>query len=136
MGDVFPGNFAWSNAAMVTKGMAPYGAVALHEIEEVCERLKARQGEPDAWREEWCALGARVEQLGDAAEAQGQPRSAGSYWLRAGMYWFTGERFVAPGADKRVLGEKALKLQQAGLLRLYPQVEKVEVPFEGPSLPG
>ncbi len=43
--DEFPGNFVWSNATLVTKGMAPYGAVALAEIDEVCERLRARQGE-------------------------------------------------------------------------------------------
>ena len=30
----FPGNFAWSNAALVTKAMAPYGAVALAEIDQ------------------------------------------------------------------------------------------------------
>ena len=42
----FPGNFVWSNAALVTKGMAPYGAVALGEIDEVCERLGRAQGEP------------------------------------------------------------------------------------------
>ena len=27
--DSFPENFQWSNATLVTKGMAPYGAVAL-----------------------------------------------------------------------------------------------------------
>ena len=31
--DHFPGNFSWSNATMVTKGMAPYGVVAIGEIE-------------------------------------------------------------------------------------------------------
>jgi hypothetical protein len=29
--DHFPDNFTWSNAMLVTKGMAPYGAVALEE---------------------------------------------------------------------------------------------------------
>src|SRR3981189_2773425 len=57
----FPGNLTWSNAALVTKGMAPYGAVALGEIDEVCEKLKARQGEADAWREEWCAMARRLQ---------------------------------------------------------------------------
>ena len=42
--DEFPGNFVWSNAALVTKGMAPYSAVAIGEIDEVCERLRPRQG--------------------------------------------------------------------------------------------
>ena len=68
----FPGNLTWSNAALVTKGMAPYGAVALGEIDEVFERLKARQGEADAWREEWCAMARRLECAADAAAAEGR----------------------------------------------------------------
>jgi pimeloyl-ACP methyl ester carboxylesterase len=132
----FPGNMTWSNACLVTKGMAPYGAVALGEIDQVCERLRSRQHEPDAWREEWCAMGARVEKAGDAAEAAGHLMTAANYWLRAGMYWFTGERFVEPGMQKREIGRKAIELQTKGILRRHPNVERVEVPFEGASLPA
>ena len=35
----FPQNFQWSNAALVCKGMAPYGAVALGEIDWIVQRL-------------------------------------------------------------------------------------------------
>jgi dipeptidyl aminopeptidase/acylaminoacyl peptidase len=132
----FPGNFVWSNAALVTKGMAPYGAVALGEMDEVCERLKHRQNEGDAWREEWCALGARLESEAVAAATEGREMTAGNYYLRAGMYYFTGERFVPPGEDKRALGRKALDCQQAGLRRRYPNIEFVEVPYEGTTLPA
>ena len=133
----FPGNFNWSNAALVTKGMAPYGAVALGEIEDVCERLAARQGEPDAWEEEWCAMAARLEQAGDACEAKGHRMSAGNYYLRSGMYYFTGERFIYPGKRKREVGAKSIDLQTKGLLRRYPNLERVEVPFEnGKNLPA
>jgi hypothetical protein len=134
--DHFPGNFAWSNAALVTKGMAPYGAVALGEIDEVCERLRGRQGEPDAWREEWCAMARRLEAVADAAAADGRQMTAGNYYLRAGMYCFTGERFVPPGDVKRALGEQALRLQHAGIRRRHPNVEFVEVPCEGVALPA
>ena len=132
----FPGNLAWSNAALVTKGMAPYGAVAMGEIDEVCTRLAARQTEPDAWREEWCAMGARLEARANAAQAAGHARTAGNLALRAGMYYFTGERFVYPGPEKRAIGEQAIRLQQAGLLRCHPNIEKVEVPFGDASLPA
>jgi dipeptidyl aminopeptidase/acylaminoacyl peptidase len=132
----FPGNFTWSNAALVTKGMAPYGAVALGEIDEVLERLKDRQHEPDSWQEEWCRMGARLETIGDRAEAARHRMSAGNAYLRAGMYYFTGERFIYPGQAKREVGRKSIELQTKGLLRRYPNLERVEVPFEGKSLPA
>jgi len=132
----FPGNLVWSNACLVTKGMAPYGAVALGEIDQVCERLRQRQGESDAWREEWCAMGARLEKAADAAVAAGHRLTAGDYYLRAGMYYFTGERFVTPGAQKREIGRKAIELQTKGIVRRHPNVERVKVPFEGATLPG
>ena len=49
----FPGNLRWSNAMQIVKGMAPYGAVAMDEVDRVGRRLDARAGEPDldrAWR--------------------------------------------------------------------------------------
>lgn len=125
----FPGNLTWSNAALATKGMAPYGAVAMNDIDDVCRRLAQRQSEPDAWREEWTALGARLEQRGLEAQASGRIRSGGRLLLRAGMYYFTGERFVPPGDAKRRLGADALRCQQQGLLSLYPSIERVEVPY-------
>jgi dienelactone hydrolase len=134
--DEFPGNFVWSNATLVTKGMAPYGAVAMAEIDEVCERLRARQGEAQAWTDEWTAMGRRLEAEADAAAADGRELTAGNYYLRAGMYHFTAERFVPPGEEKRALGKKALACQHAGLRRRYPNIAFVEVPYEGTTLPA
>jgi dienelactone hydrolase len=134
--DHFPGNFMWSNATLVTKGMAPYGAVALEEIDRVCERLKAREGEPHAWWEEWCAMGERLERKANEEYALGHHLTAANYYLRAGMYYFTGERFIVPGDQKREAGRKAIELQTKGILGRYPNVEKVEVPYEGKSLPA
>ena len=134
--DHFPGNFMWSNATLVTKGMAPYGAVALGEIDEVCERLRRRQDEPHAWWEEWSVLAERLERAAEAAEAAGNQMSAGNLFLRAGMYYFTAERFIAPGAEKREMGRKAIDCQTQGILRRYPGVERVEVPYENGTLPA
>jgi naringenin degradation protein FdeB len=132
----FPDNFVWSNATLVTKGMAPYGAVALGEIDEVCERLRPRQAEPDAWAEEWSALGRRLEAIADTAATEGREMTAGNYYLRAGMYYFTAERFVPPGDAKCDLGRRALACQHAGLRRRHPNIEFVEVPYEATTLPA
>ena len=134
--DHFPGNFMWSNATLVTKGMAPYGAVALGEIDEVCGRLRGRQDQPHAWSEEWSALAARLERAADAAEAESNRASAGNLYLRAGMYYFTAERFIVPGPEKREMGRKAIDCQTKGILRRYPGVERVEVPYENVTLPA
>src|SRR6059058_5180519 len=92
--DHFGDNFLWSNATLIIKGMAPYGVVALEEIDRVCERLRAREAEPDrgkAWQQEWSAMGARVEKRGDEALAKGHKTTAGDYSLRAGNYPYNAE---------------------------------------------
>src|ERR1700688_4261885 len=71
----FPGNLRWSNAMQIVKGMAPYGAVALEEVDRIGDRLKARERESDpdvAWKEEWAAMADRVAQVADAAAAEGR----------------------------------------------------------------
>lgn len=134
--DHFPGNFMWSNATLVTKGMAPYGAVALGEIDQVAEKLRDRQDEPHAWWEEWSAMAERMEKAGLEAETAGHTKTAGNYFIRAGMYYFTAERFITPGPEKKAMGAKAIDLQTKGILYRYPNVERVEVPYEDRSLPA
>jgi alpha-beta hydrolase superfamily lysophospholipase len=130
----FPQNYQWSNATLITKGMAPYGAVALGEIDEIVMRLHQRADEPHAWWEEWCAMAARVEKFADEAAAAGHHASAGNYYLRAGMYYFTGERMVPPGEQKTGIYRKSLRCSQEGLKRRYPDLEIVDIPYENSSL--
>ncbi len=134
--DHFPGNFLWSNAALACKGMAPYGVVAMDEIDRIAEKLKSRQGEPEAWPQEWCAMAAQLEKTADAAAARVQDRTAGNYYLRAGNYYYTGERFIPPGEAKAAVGRKAYRCYREGLTRCHPEIEFVEVPYEDATLPA
>jgi dienelactone hydrolase len=134
--DHFGDNFLWSNATLVIKGMAPYGVVALEEMDRVCERLKVRQGEPQAWFEEWEAMGALVEKSAIAAEKAGRKHTAGDYYLRAGNYLYNAERFLLPGPEKRKAGERAFRCYHAGIRLRHPSIEFVEVPYEGKTLPA
>ena len=134
--DHFPENFTRSNAMLVTKGMAPYGAVALEEIDRIAERLRKRPDDPDAWWQEWSAMGAAVEKVADTAAAEGRHFTAGNYYIRAGNYYFTADRPVPPGERKLELYRKALRCFHAGFERRYPQMERIDVPYEGAALPA
>lgn len=132
----FAGNLKWSNATLVTKGMAPYGVVALGEIDRVCQRLALRQDDHDAWHEEWCAMGEHVEAMAKAELAKGHAQSAGDYFMRAGYYYYTAERMVHPGEFKTAIYRKSLDCHKQGLSRSFPEIEPVEVPYEGTTLPA
>jgi dienelactone hydrolase len=134
--DHFGDNFLWSNATLVIKGMAPYGVVALEEMDRVCERLKLRQHEPNAWFEEWGAMGALLEGKAIEAEKAGRQHTAGDYYLRAGNYLYNAERFLRPGPEKRTAGERAFRSYHAGIRLRHPNIERVEVPYEGTTLPA
>jgi dienelactone hydrolase len=135
----FPGNLRWSNAMQIVKGMTPYGAAAMDEIDRVGRRLEARAAEADldrAWREEWAAMADRLAAAADQAAAQGRQITAGHHYMRAGNYYYSAERFMPPGTDKTAMYREALRCYRAAMERLHPDVERVEVPYENASLPA
>ncbi|MFL6929727.1 MAG: alpha/beta hydrolase family protein [Xanthobacteraceae bacterium] len=135
--ETFPGNLRWSNAMQIVKGMVPWAAAAMGEIDVVIQRLKAREhdGDPDrAWKEEWAAMGDKVAAIADAAAGERREITAGNNYMRAGNYYYSAERFIPPGVDKMAMYDKALRCYRAALKRLYPNVEPVDVPYEGQSL--
>jgi dienelactone hydrolase len=134
--DEFPGNFQWSNATLVVKGMAPYGVVGLADIQEVCNRLRLRQNESNAWCEEWTSIGAIMEQRAITEEAMGHYATAGDLFMRAGNYLYTAERFIHPGPDKRAAAERAYRAFHRGIRLRYPEIEFLEIPYEQTSLPA
>lgn len=135
----YPGNLRWSNAMQIVKGMAPYGAVAMAEVDIIGQRLKARENEPDvdlAWKEEWSRYADRLAEVADKARAEGRSVTAGHHYHRAANYYYSAERFMEPGEQKLVMYRKALRCWTAAFELLYPQIERVEVPYEGKSLPA
>jgi len=135
----FPGNLRWSNATQIVKGMVAYGAAAMAEIDLIVQRLKARAGEADldrAWMEEWSKEADRVAKIGDEADAAGNAITAGNQYMRAGNYYYSAERFIPPGEAKLAIYRKALRCYQRAMARLHPDIERVEVPYEGQSLPA
>jgi naringenin degradation protein FdeB len=134
--DHFGDNFLWSNATLIIKGMAPYGVVSLEEMDRVCERLKDRQREPQAWCEEWGAMAALVERKADELAGQGRKISAGDYYLRAGHYYYNAERFIMPGEEKLEWGRRAYRCWHTGIRQRYPNISFIEVPYQNMTLPA
>ena len=135
----FPGNLRWTNATQIVKGMVAYGAAAMAEIDKIATRLRARAAEADldkAWSEEWSREADRVARIGDEADAAGNAITAGNQYMRAGNYYYSAERFIPPGDAKLAMYRKALRCYQAAMARLHPDIERVEVPYEGQSLPA
>jgi len=132
----FPQHFQWSNATLIAKGMAPYASVALEEIDRVVQRLHQRIDEPHAWWEEWTAVAAWAEREADTAAKEGRNATAGNYYLRAGSYYFTGERMLPPGEQKLDVYRMSLRCSHEGLTRRFPNLEIVDVPYEGSALPA
>jgi len=135
----FPGNLRWSNATQIVKGMVAYGAAAMAEIDLITQRLRARAAEADldrAWMEEWSKEADRVAKIGDDADAAGNLITAGNQYMRAGNYYYSAERFIPPGEEKLAMYRKALRRYQGAMARLHPDIDRVEVPYEGQSLPA
>jgi alpha-beta hydrolase superfamily lysophospholipase len=136
--ETFPGNLRWSNATQIVKGMVPWSATAAGQIDRVGQRMQVRlaagEDQDRVWREEWCAMAEWCEKQADLAAAEGRQLTAGNFYLRAGNYYYSGERFVPPGAEKMAIYHKALRCYRAGLERRHPNIERVDVPYESSAL--
>jgi len=134
--DHFGDNFLWSNATLILKGMAPYGVVALEEIDRVCERLRPRWGQDNAWQEEWSGMGRMIEERAQAALAKSHKLTASNYFLRAGIYHYNAERFMFPSSEKKAQGAMAYRCWHTGMKLGEPTIEFIEVPYLSTTLPA
>lgn len=132
----FPGNFQWSNALLVCKGMAPYGVVSLAELDRIVADLADCEVTGDNWFRVWSEVGRANEKLAQVAEGQGASLTAGLHYMRAGNYLYTGERFLLPGPEKEEAGRHAFDCYRSGFRLKFPQVETVELPYGDQTLPA
>ena len=96
-----------------------------------------KDGDAASWQEEWIKTARLVESRGRESLNRGHKASARQQFLRASYYYRAAlismhpkdERFKATALKSREL------LKMAGLF-LEPQLEYIEIPFEGTVLPG
>ena len=131
----FPENFMWSQGMMIAIEMARWGGAAMSEVDRVGRRLKDKVGDNEAWGAEWDKEAQRIEAMGDGARAAGWKLSAAGHYMRAATYYFIGERFVGLGPKKIELYESCLRCFRAGIKDRFPNIERVEVPYQDEGKP-
>jgi alpha-beta hydrolase superfamily lysophospholipase len=134
--EYFPGHHMWSQGMMFGIEMQTWGAAAIGEIDQIGQKLKGFEGDNEKWWSEWTAMAKRIEGFADREEAAGHKLTAGAYYLRAAIYYFCGERFIAPSERKWDTYRSCLRCFGKGVERRYPNIERVEVPYEGTTLPA
>lgn len=134
----FPDNYSWSLTALMALGMGG----EIDEVERASRGLLEIAGAADAtadraFFESWAREGARVEALADADLAAGREWGAARKYLRAACYQLLAERQTAD-SDATTLDvyKRGLAAFRRGVELDRRQVEFVDVPFEGSSMPA
>jgi dipeptidyl aminopeptidase/acylaminoacyl peptidase len=135
--EYFPGNFVWCQQINAMIDMANWGAASMGEIDQVGRKLKGREGDGEAWFTEWEAMAHDQQKKAEAAVAANHPLTAGTNYLHAGVYHLYAERFVPPSEKKWESYRKSMHCFEEGYKRRFPNIERVEVPYEnGQTLPA
>ena len=132
----FSDNFQWSNAMLVCKGMAPFGCVSMNDLTRISIELRKVEVTSENWKDIWYNEANINFKKAKLAEKEKKFQTSGLYYLRAGNYFYTGERFIPPGEEKLELSKKAFNCYHSGLKKKYPEIEFIELPYEDTSLPG
>jgi dipeptidyl aminopeptidase/acylaminoacyl peptidase len=132
----FPEHYMWSQGVGMAIEMIPFGAAAMGEIDRIGQRLKPRVGDNEAWFEEWVRMGEALERRAEGEAKLGHALSAGTYYMHAATYYGYGERYLHPGEAKFRIYRRHLKCFAEGVKRRHPNMERVEVPYEGTTLPA
>lgn len=116
-------------------GVADYGGSTVGECLAVAAEIT--DGSPQSWVLAFERLARRVEQRGRACLDEGRSVSGRDHLMRASTYYRTAEYYADDeGGRTQSLGEHSQACFAEGAALLEPPVERIEVPFDGGTLPG
>ncbi|RSM38410.1 alpha/beta hydrolase [Amycolatopsis balhimycina DSM 5908] len=138
MFEYFPGNYVWNLGVVATLNSGGL----IDEVDRACRPIReaAAQGEdagtPDFLRA-WTTLTDQLVTQAEEAEKAGHTRTAGQLYARATNYLCQAERLQSASAPGRLeTYRRVLELQQKAFELKDPGISRVEVPFEGTTLPA
>jgi dienelactone hydrolase len=114
-------------------GLAPSGAAEPGEVLATVAGIK--EGDAEGWFHAWRDLGIRLQQEAAALRAAGRLAGAASLYLRASAYLATA--VDAAGDDEVLETFRAHRAAWDGFIDTTVHVaDRVEIPYEGTTLPG
>ena len=97
------------------------------------------QGSPDdmEWSRRWESFGAVHEELGNLALAENRTRSAGEAFVRAAVYYHTGQSGNHTDlVEKKRLQERQQAVYRKAMPHLSPPAEQMSIPYKGIDFPA
>ncbi|WP_326952893.1 alpha/beta hydrolase family protein [Amycolatopsis sp. NBC_01286] len=138
MFEYFPANYPWSLGVVATLNSGGL----IDEVDRACRPIReaATRGEdagtPD-FLHAWTALTDQLVSQAEEAEKEGHRRTAGQLYARATNYLAQAERLQSASAAGRLDSyRRVLELQQKTFDLKDPGLSRVEVPYEGTTLPA
>ena len=138
MFEFFPGNYVWNLgvvAALNSGGL-------IDEVDRACRPIReaaakgSDAGTGDFLRA-WTALTDQLVGQAEQAEKAGHQRTAGQLYFRATNYLAQSERMLSKSDPNRVpTYRRILDLAQKSFELRDPRVRRVEIPYEGTTLPA
>ena len=134
----FPGNYRWSAAFINMMGSAAYGGSDIAELHKIGQLLQGKDPEDDeAWFHACVKVADGVRGHGERFESSGHRYSAAHAYLRACNYYQMAERFRTPKDEIALAAfRKGVECFHRHAKLSDLNIEIVEIPFEGGSLPG
>jgi 2,6-dihydroxypseudooxynicotine hydrolase len=107
--------------------------VDYNDARTVLDRLKRFED----WCGAWETMAAAHEALGDEALREGRTVTAGKAFVRAAIYYHTGQSVsFADPAEKRRVQERQRAAYEKARPHLRPPAAHLDIPFEGITFPG
>lgn len=115
----------------------PRFVVAGVEIDDLLGEIIPSSTHWREWYRAWCRVGEKHESLGNQALMEGNEISAGEAFARAAVYYHFSQFTLPRYPDLKKEGTfKKVEAYKKAAPRLVPYARRVEIPFEGKSMPA
>jgi len=136
--EYFPANYPWNLGVVATLNSGGL----IDEVDRACRPIRdaAAQGEDGATADfltAWTELTDQLVEQAETARKAGHTRTAGQLYARATNYLAQAERLQSASApDRNDCYRRVLQLQQTAFELKDPHLSRIEIPYEGTTLPA